>query len=143
MWELVSFFAGMLVLMLLFALLPAVFDLPDAIAKYFGSRLRRSNAGPPPHDLDEEAARVLGESLRRAELSPEAVAQVTAAFWAADARNRRALAHLVAGISEDGALDDEEVLLAMLRSLRETSASPSVGDKQSPASADSTELPAC
>ena len=128
MWELISFFAGMLVLMLLVALLPAVFDLPDAIAKYFGTRLRRSNAGPPPHDLDEEAARVLGESLRRAELSPEAVAQVTAAFWAADARNRRALAHLVAGMAVDGAIDDEEVLLAMLRSLRESSASHSEGD---------------
>ena len=39
----------------------------------------------------------------------------TAAFWAADARNRRALAHLVAGMAVVGAIYYEEALLAMLR----------------------------
>lgn len=94
MWELISFVAGIVVLMLLFALLPHVFDLPDAIAKYFGRRAQHSDKGPPPHDPDEAAARLLGESLRRAELSAEAAAEVTAAFWAADARNRRVLAQM-------------------------------------------------
>jgi len=64
MWELISFAAGMLVFMLLFALLPYVFDLPDAIAKHFTRRSWRTDARLSPHDPDQAAARVLGEGLR-------------------------------------------------------------------------------
>jgi len=84
MWELISFAAGMLVLMLVFTLLPLVFDLPDSITNYFKRRSRQPANGSPPRDPDEVAACVLGESLRRAELSSQAAAQVAAAFWAAD-----------------------------------------------------------
>ncbi|HWY88471.1 MAG TPA: hypothetical protein VNX28_17295, partial [Gemmataceae bacterium] len=141
MWELISFAAGMVVLLLLFALLPHVFDLPDAIMKYFSKRSWPPRAGLPPRDSDEAAARVLGESLERAELSSEAAAQITAAFWAANDRNRRALAHMVAGMSVDGPVEDEDVLLAMLRSLPATSESPTEGDKKPSASTDFRELP--
>jgi hypothetical protein len=140
MWEQIGYTAGLLVLILLFSFLPHIFGLPDAIAKYFSRRSRRPSAELRPRDPDEAAARVLGEGLRRAELSPEAAAQVTAAFWAADARNRRALAHLVAGMSVDGPVD-EDVVLAALRSLPATSDSPAEGDKRPPASTDFRELP--
>src|SRR5207237_4742864 len=116
-WESIGVVAGMLVLMLLVAIVPYVFDLPDAIAKYFNRRSRRSDAGLPSGDPDEAAARVLGESLRRAQLASKVAAQVTAAFWKADARNRRALAYLMAGMSEDGPVENADVL-AMLGSLR-------------------------
>jgi uncharacterized membrane protein len=117
MWEIIGGAAGMLVLMLMFALIPIIFDLPDAIAKYFSRRSRQPAAGLSPHDPDEAAARVLGEGLRQAELSPEAAAQLMTAFWAADAENRRTLAHLVAGMATDGPIDDESALLAVLRGL--------------------------
>src|SRR2546428_13480937 len=107
MCEFIIFFARMLVLMLLVAFLPVVFDLPDAIAKYFGSRLRRSNAGPPPHGLDEEAARVLGGSRRRGEVSSEAGGRVPAASWRAGARNGRSPAQLVPGLRGGASLVDE------------------------------------
>jgi hypothetical protein len=142
MWEMISFAAGMVVFMLLFALLPLVFDLPDAIAKYFSRKSQRADQGPPPSDPDEAAARALGEGLRRAELSSEAAAQVTAVFWAADARNRRALAHMVTGMSVAGPVEDEDVLLAMVRSLRETSANLSGRDEKTPPSTAFRELSA-
>jgi len=88
MWEMVSFAAGMVVFMLLFALLPLVFDLPDAIVKYFSRKAQQPEQGPPPSDPDEAAARALGEGLRRAELSSEAAAEVTTVFWAAVPRCR-------------------------------------------------------
>src|SRR5262249_39789413 len=48
MWEIISFAAGMLVLMLFFAILPHVFDLPEAVGKYFSRRSRRAGAGAAP-----------------------------------------------------------------------------------------------
>jgi hypothetical protein len=143
MGELIGFVAGMVVLMLLLALLPHVFELPDVVAKYFHSRARRAEAGPPPRDADETAARILGESLRRAQLSPQASAQVTAVFWAAEPHNRRALAHLVAGLSADGPIEDEANLLAMLSSLRAAPERPLESDKKLPTSTSITERPGC
>lgn len=84
----------------------------------------------------------IGEGLRRAQLSPEAAAQFTAAFWQADDRNRRALAHLVSGMSEDGPVKDEDTLLAVLRGLPTASAPPFDGDNKPPASTAFRELPA-
>jgi hypothetical protein len=136
MLELISFVAGILVSMLLFAIVLRVFGLPDALANHLDRRLRRPDPGPPSGDLDEAAARVLGQSLRRAQASPEAAAQVTAAFWAADSPNRRALAQLVAGMSVDGPVEDDADLLAVLRSLPAASGSSSEGDKKRPATTD-------
>lgn len=141
MWELISFVAGMAVLMLLFALLPHVYELPDAIAKYFNRRANRSDAAPVPLDPDEAAARLLGESLRRGQLSSETAARVMAVFWAADARNRRALAQLVAGLAVDGEEIDEESLLAMVDSLRAAAAIPPERDRNPPASTAIRESP--
>lgn len=131
MWEMISFAAGMVVLMLLVAILPHIFDLPEAIGRYFSRRSQKSDAGLLPRDPGEVAARVLGEALRRAELSEDAVAQVTAAFWAADDRNRRALAHLLGGMSADGPGVDEDVVLTLGRGLGGLGASP--GRRQEPA----------
>ena len=141
MWELISFIAGMLVLMLLLAILPHVFDLPDQIAKYLSRTSRQADAVMSSSGPDEAAARVFGESLRRAELSPEAAAQVTATFWAADAQNRRALAHLLAGMTADGPIEDEDGLLAVVRSLRAECAA--AGDSKQGAAAEIREPPAC
>jgi len=141
MWETISFLAGMLVLMMLVALLPRVFDLPDAIGKYFSRRTRQLNAKLLPRDPDEQVAYVLGESLRRAELSSEATARVMAAFLAADAPNRRALANLVAGLAEAGPVEDEAQLLAMLPSPQTVSECPPEKDKNPPTSTDIRALP--
>jgi hypothetical protein len=109
--------------MLLYAVMSHVFDLPDAIAKYLRSRQRRAEARPTLADPDEEAARVLGEGLERAQLPPRVVTEVTAAFWAAGARNRRALAHMVAGMSMNGPVNNQ-ALLAAVRSLSAAPESP-------------------
>ena len=85
-----------------------------------------------PSGPDEVAAHVFGEGLRRAALSSAACEEATAAFWAADAPNRRALAHMVAGMSVDGPLDDEETLLVMVRSLRRTTESVATTEKKRP-----------
>jgi uncharacterized protein HemY len=123
MWEMIGFAAGMVILMLLFALIPHVFTLPEAIANYFRGRAWRSEAIPTSADPDEKAARVLGEGLSRG-MSSETVAEVTAAFWSADPANRRALAYLVAGLTANGGATDEDVL-AVVRGLSARSASPS------------------
>ncbi len=106
-------------------------------------RMRSLELGIPLPDesqtQDEEAARLLGESLRRAKLSSEAIAQVNAVFWAADATNRRALAHLVAGLSV-GPVADED-MLAVVRGLQPRSESPSAGDGTSLSSTDIKQLP--
>jgi hypothetical protein len=140
MWEFLTFAAGMVVWMLVCAFLPHVFDLPEAIAKYLGRRSRRSGAGLPLHDPDQEATCLLGESLRRAQLSAEATAQVMAAFWAADVPNRRALAHLVAGMTGEGPVEDED-LLVLLPDTRAASECPAHRDKKPPISTDIRELP--
>jgi uncharacterized protein HemY len=140
MWEVIGITVGMVVLMLLYSLIPYVFDLPDTIAKYFRGRSRRAQAVSPSADPDEEAARALGEGLRRGELSSETVAEVTAAFWAADPPNRRALAHMVAGMTADGEVVDADVL-AVVRSLRARSELPSEGDKKPAPSTDIKSLP--
>ena len=45
MWETVSFVAGMIVLLLLMAVLPYVFDFPEALGKYFGRYFRAKTRG--------------------------------------------------------------------------------------------------
>jgi hypothetical protein len=141
MWETVSFMAGMVVLMMLIAILPHLFELPDAVANYFNRRQRRSAARLLPRDPDKQAARVLGESLRRAQLSAKATAQVMTAFWAADAQNRRALAYLVAGLAKAGPLANEGDLLVMLSSLPAKSEGRSEEDKKPSTSTDIRERP--
>lgn len=117
MWEAICFFAGMVVLMLFIAILPFVFDIPEAVANYFSKKSRQWDAHLLPRDPDEQAARLLGENLRRAGLATEGAAQqIMAAFWAADASNRRALAHLVAGLTEAGPVEEDADLLALLPS---------------------------
>ncbi len=131
MWEFFGLAAGILVLMLLCAFLPHVFDVPEWLGKYFSKRLRQSKAGLASSDPDEAAAHLLGESLKRAGAAPETVAQVTAAFWAADAANRRSLAHMLAGMSADGPVEDEEIL-AVLPNLRTMPASTAIRESPGP-----------
>ena len=95
--------------------------LPDAISKYLSNKAHPLDAALPAPHSDEAAARVLGESLRHAEASAETTVQLLAAFWAASAENRRVLAHLVAGISAQGRVEDEALLRAVLRSLPDAS----------------------
>jgi hypothetical protein len=128
MWEFISFMAGMVVLMLLIAVLPHVFDLPDAVAKYFSRKTQPGGAGPWS---GEAAASLLGGALRRAGVSPNAVAQVTAAFWAADDRDRRALAHLVDAMSAGGPVD-EGALLGALHGLGRAADAPPARDGAPP-----------
>lgn len=109
--------AGVLVIMLLIGLVTLVFMLPDAISKYLSGKAQPLDAALSAHHSDEAAARTLGESLRRAEASAETTVLLLAAFWAARAENRRVLAHLVAGISAQGPVEDEALLRAILRSL--------------------------
>jgi len=39
-WEIIGSIVGLIVMLFLFALLPHIVELPDSIAKYFGSKLR-------------------------------------------------------------------------------------------------------
>ena len=59
-------FAGALVLMLLIGLVVLVLTM----AQYYSKKSEPPDVAPPPPDSDEAAARVLGESLRRAMASP-------------------------------------------------------------------------
>jgi hypothetical protein len=132
--------AGMLVFMVLIAFMSHVYKLPDAVVKYFSNRTRRLD-GEVPRDPDEQAARLLGESLQRAKLSSEATTQVMAVFWAADTLNRRALAQVVAGLTEAGPYTDEARVLAVLPHLRAVPECPSEKENKPPASTEIQELP--
>jgi hypothetical protein len=105
----------MVVIMALFALLPHVFNLPELIGKWL--RRPKRLAALASSDPDEAAAHVLGDALRRGAVSPKATAEITAAFWAADGPDRRALAYLVAGLCDDGPVLDGKAL-AVVRNLR-------------------------
>jgi hypothetical protein len=93
-------------------------------------RMRSLELGIPLPDesqtQDEEAARLLGLFL--GDRTPELAAQVSAAFWAADAANRRALAKLVWGLAVVKGRATDEHVLAVIRSLRPKSESPSQED---------------
>ena len=106
-----------------------------------GEKSPRSDPELAPSDPDEVAARVFGEGLRLAEVSLAASEEAAAAFWAADPPNRRALAHMVAAMSADGPLDDEKILLVMVRSLRTMTESTAAADKKQLTSTDFSELP--
>jgi len=54
MWELVGMFAGLVVLFFLIALMQYAFDLPEAIAKYFGGRMRRADLENRLNDLEAQ-----------------------------------------------------------------------------------------
>jgi hypothetical protein len=134
MWDLMAVIAGSLVIMLLIGLVTLLFVLTDAIPKYLSNKAQRPDAVPSQPNADEAAARILGESLRRAEVSEELTDHLLAAFWAASAENRRALAHLVAGISAQGRVEDEALLRAVLRSLPDASAASYEADAKPPSS---------
>ena len=122
MWEAISFAAGMIVLMLLYAILGHVFELPEIVMKYLRGKSQQPEAVKPPDDPDEQAARILGEGLARARIALKVVSQIMEAFWAANAHDRRALAHLVGGMTAKGRIKGE-TLLAAVRSLPTTSGS--------------------
>jgi hypothetical protein len=54
MWEVVGMFAGLVVLFFLIALMQYAFDLPEAIAKYFGGRMRRAELENRLNDLEAQ-----------------------------------------------------------------------------------------
>jgi hypothetical protein len=143
MWEMISFAAGMLVLMLLFVLLPHVIELPDAIAKYFRRRAQSSEPGAAPAGPEEAAARLLGDALRRAQVSSDAAEKVTAAFWAANAADRLALAHMIDGRVADGPVEDDDDLLAVVRGLRAVPGAASEADKKPASSTAFSQFPEC
>lgn len=124
--------AGALLVMLLIGLITLVFMLLDAIPKYLSRKAQPLDVALSASHSDEAAARTLGESLRHAEASEETTVQLLAAFWAARAENRRVLAHLMAGISSQGRVEDEALLRAILRSLPDAS-EPSSESKEKPA----------
>jgi hypothetical protein len=99
---------------LLFVIVPLIFNLPEIIKKLY-QRSQQPAAGLPPSDPDEAAAHVLGDGLRRGEVSAKAAAEITAAFWGANGPDRRALAYLVAGMCASGPVADKDVL-AVVRS---------------------------
>jgi hypothetical protein len=70
-----------------------------------------------PSTADDAAARALGRSLGSLKLSAKATAEVMAAFWAAEAPTRRALANIVAGIIEVQIIADEAKILAVVQTL--------------------------
>ena len=57
----------------------------------------------------------MGEGLARGSAPVESCPQVMEAFWAANTQDRRALAHVVAGLTAKGRVKGE-LLLAALRS---------------------------
>jgi hypothetical protein len=122
MWEAVSFAAGMVVLMLLYAILGHVFELPEIVMRFLRGNSQQPEAVKAPDDPDEQAARILGEGLARARIAPKAVSQIMEAFWAANGHDRRALAHVVGGMTAKGRIKGE-TLLAVVRSLPTTSGS--------------------
>lgn len=115
MWEQVGWWASLIVIMALFALLPHVIAFPDHVAKWL--RRPKRLAEPASTNPDEAAAHALGDALRRGQVSATVAAEITAAFWAADGKDRRALAYLVAGMCGNGPVVGKD-LLAVVRSRR-------------------------
>ena len=58
MWEAISFAAGMIVLMLLYAILGHVFELPEIVMKYLRGKSQPPDALQASGDPDEQAARI-------------------------------------------------------------------------------------
>jgi hypothetical protein len=127
MWEQVGWMAGAVVLVALFALLPRMWELPDLIGKWFNRPKRLAELASS--DPDEAAAHVLGDALRRGQPTATVAAEITAAFWVADGKDRRALAYLVAGMCANGPVNGKD-LLAVVRSRRPEHAPPA--EEESP-----------
>jgi hypothetical protein len=73
-----------------------------------------------PPATDEGAARALGQSLGDMRVSAEVIAEVMAAFWAAEAPTRRDLAYAIAGLLEAVSIhaDPKPKILAIVQCLR-------------------------
>lgn len=129
MWEAACFMGGMIAFMAIMALMPLVFELPEWVAKYVGKKVAQVGE-QPVGDQDDLAARGLGDALRQTDMSSEVVAEVMAAFWAANPNDRRALAHLVSGLAADDAAVDEGIILAVVRSLPVSGRPPESGPER-------------